>query len=213
MKNKIIAQDKIHLDKLIHAEIAVEGYACNLNHIDVSKITDLQELFDSSNFNGDISQWDVSNVTNMYGVFARSKFNGNISKWNVSKVTTMDSLFFNSKFDGDISNWDVSNVTHMACLFERSKFNGDISGWDVSNVANMFCMFSKSEFTGDLSKWKPYSLHELDSAFHNAKCPIPFWGCAQNNKQVVTALNGYYLAMELDEELKTNGVLEKRIKV
>jgi len=36
---------------------------------DVSAITDMSWLFDSSNFNADISNWDTSSVTNMYHMF------------------------------------------------------------------------------------------------------------------------------------------------
>jgi surface protein len=36
-------------------------------------------MFDSSYFNGDISNWDVSNVTNMGGMFYKSMFTGDIS--------------------------------------------------------------------------------------------------------------------------------------
>jgi surface protein len=38
-------------------------------------------MFDNSQFNGDISSWDVSNVTDMGGMFGDSKFDGDISKW------------------------------------------------------------------------------------------------------------------------------------
>jgi surface protein len=67
----------------------------------------MSNMFFSSKFNGDISQWNVSNVTNMDRTFVKSQFNGDISKWDVSKVEGMVGMFKNSKFNGDISNWTV----------------------------------------------------------------------------------------------------------
>ena len=83
----------------------------------VSEITDMSELFcsyvvliidgvvsqpNTSQFNGDISQWDVSNVTNMESMFEGSQFNGDISH---------------------ISQWNVYNVTNAWGMFRCSKFN------------------------------------------------------------------------------------------
>jgi surface protein len=36
-------------------------------------------MFRDTLFNKDISRWDVSNVTNMQGMFEHSQFNGDIS--------------------------------------------------------------------------------------------------------------------------------------
>ena len=89
----LFPKSKTALKKMINEEIKKHGYNADLNHIDVSKITDLSGLFMKSKFNGDISKWDVSNVTNMFAMFCKSEFDGDISDWDVSNVTNMGSMF------------------------------------------------------------------------------------------------------------------------
>ena len=125
----LFPKSKEELEEIIESEIDKNGNECSLNHIDVSKITDMADLFFGSKFNGDISDWDVSNVTNMA------------------------EMFYNSKFNGDISDWDVSNVTNMSEMFRRSIFNGDISNWDVSSVEDMDEMFYGSPLKNNPPKW------------------------------------------------------------
>ena len=77
------------LIELINELIEERGNDANLNDIDTSEITDMNSLFDRSEFNGDISNWNVSNVKDMFCMFYRSEFtgeNGDISKWNVSNA-------------------------------------------------------------------------------------------------------------------------------
>ena len=116
---KYCPETKEELKNIIKQRIKEKGNEVDLNDIDVSKITDMSNLFNGTNFNGDISEWDVSNVTDMQGMFYGCK-----------------------AFNQDISNWDVSNVKNMCGMFWRcDKFNQDISNWDVSNVINMNSIF------------------------------------------------------------------------
>ena len=116
---KYFPQTKEELQDIILQRIKEEGNEVDLNDIDVSKITDMSELFERTDFNGDISNWDVSNVTSMeYMFFVCKSFNQDISSWDVSNVTNMEGMFCECKsFNKDISTWDVSNVKSMDGIF------------------------------------------------------------------------------------------------
>ena len=162
--------DRRSLKKLIIDFIEYFGYKCNLNWIDVSNITNMDNLFEDSEFTGDISQWDVSNVTTMDMIFCGSKFNGDISNWDVSNVKNMGGMFFyNSVFNGDISKWNTSSATDMSYLFNKTTFNGDISNWNVSNVLKMERMFQESEFNNDISKWDVSNVIDMSWMFYKSK--------------------------------------------
>ena len=77
------------LSKIIELCMSLYGNECDLNWIDVSKVKEMNYLFEYSDFNGDISRWDVSNVTDMRGMFKNSNFNSDISSWDVSHVLYM----------------------------------------------------------------------------------------------------------------------------
>jgi hypothetical protein len=149
----IKARDTEHLKDLISREIWKSGVSCSLNHIDVSNVDDMKDLFRYVTFNGDVSQWDVSNVKDMSSMFYSSQFNGDIGKWDVSNVKDMKFMFLGSQFNGDISQWNISNVTQMTCMFFASQFNRDLSQWDVSKVESLNYMFCHSQFQGDLRSW------------------------------------------------------------
>ncbi|GFS26140.1 surface protein [Elysia marginata] len=153
------------IKEIVRSEIKRLGNGADLNHIDVSCVTNMKNLFRSSKFDGDVSKWDVSNVTDMAEMFSMTPFNGDVSKWDVSSVHNMSLMFESCDFDGDLSKWDVSNVTNMADMFRISYFKGDISKWDVSNVTNMYNMFNSSRFNGDISKWDVSNVTNMAGMF------------------------------------------------
>lgn len=161
--------NKKELKELIDRLIEERGPNCDLNDIDVSRVTDMSELFRESNFRGDISKWDVSNVKDMSKMFLASYFNGDISKWNVSNVRYMSEMFRLSSFNGDISKWNVRNVIDMSYMFASSNFDRDISKWDVSNVHDMAYMFEGSVFTGYISKWDVHNVRNMEHMFSYSK--------------------------------------------
>ena len=71
---KYYPKTKKELESLIRERVSNEGANCDLNDIDVSKLTSLNAVFYNVKFNGDISLWDVRNVTDMDQMFCYSDF-------------------------------------------------------------------------------------------------------------------------------------------
>lgn len=135
--------------------------AFNLNWLDISNVTMLDQLFNVGTFNRqyifwDVSDWDTSHVTSMVGTFNGCKDICDLSKWDTSKVTSMVNMFYDcSTFNGNISNWNVSKVTRFDSMFYGcSSFNQDISNWDISSAENLSYMFYNCrKFNQPIQKW------------------------------------------------------------
>ncbi|WP_293651892.1 BspA family leucine-rich repeat surface protein, partial [uncultured Campylobacter sp.] len=155
-----------------------------LSEIDISKVSDLSELFKDSkrsDFSG-IEDWDVSHITNMSYMFAGAEnFNSDISSWDVSHVTNMSGMFAGAtNFNQPLNNWDVSSVTDMSGMFlGNESFNQFLNDWDVSNVKNIRGMFfMATSFNQPLASWK-ISIDEnekkADAFTGSAQNPLPRW--------------------------------------
>ena len=155
-------------NELVHiiADIKQQLYknkvnAFNLNWLDISNVTMLDQLFNVSTFNRqyifwDVSDWDTSHVTSMVGTFNGCKDICDLSKWDTSKVTSMVNMFYGcTTFNCNISNWDVSKVTRFDSMFYGcSSFNQDISNWDISSAENLSYMFYNCrKFNQPIQKW------------------------------------------------------------
>lgn len=135
--------------------------AFNLNWLDISNVTMLDQLFNVGTFNRqyifwDVSDWDTSHVTSMVGTFNGCKDICDLSKWDTSKVTSMVNMFYEcSTFNSNISNWNVSKVARFDSMFYGcSSFNQDISNWDISSAENLSYMFYNCrKFNQPIQKW------------------------------------------------------------
>lgn len=96
-----IKANDLNVGLIVKDEVKRLGRKANLNHIDVSEVTDMSALFHKLDFDGDIYLWDVGNVIDMSGMFANSTFDGDISHWNVSKVKNHDQCFDGSPLEHD----------------------------------------------------------------------------------------------------------------
>ena len=118
------------IKQIVKAELDRLGHDADLNHIDVSEVTDMNNLFNCEyddlgstykDLNPDISKWNVSNVKNMTAMFWKCEnFNQDLSRWDVRNVETMNAMFYKCEnFNQDLSSWNVKSVTGIYKIFHN----------------------------------------------------------------------------------------------
>jgi hypothetical protein len=73
MPQKTIIATEKNVHAFVFSEIQQNGNNADLNHIDVSGVTDMTSLFFRSEFYGDISKWNTAHVKHIERLFYRSK--------------------------------------------------------------------------------------------------------------------------------------------
>lgn len=132
LQGKIVATDTNDLKSLINKITLLEGFNSNLNIIDVSHISDMESLFENSQFNGDISEWNVSSVRNMSRMFANSLFNGDISKWRISANVFIRDMFKNSNLaqSNRIPDWYLRTIYATERIYNDTIFSRSYLTYD-----------------------------------------------------------------------------------
>ena len=141
----------------------------DLSKLDVSQITNMDSIFEHSNYSGDISKWDVSNVTSMFKMFAfNRKFNSPLNNWNTSNVVCTENMFWNAiSFDQNISSWNLENAVICNYMFDKAEsfINKYNSGEDLSY------------YTDDIKEWFNFNrdkMNEIDIKKHMEKRLMTF---------------------------------------
>ena len=149
---------------------------------DVSKVTDMSELFCASgcvtnnnpaaaSFYADLSKWDTGRVTTMQSMFrGAAAFDANIGGWNTASVTTMENMFREAvTFNQILALWNTALVTSTAGMFTNAEvFDQDIDTWDVSKVQTMNSMFMFADaFNHNLPSWDTSSVMDVTNMFYS----------------------------------------------
>ncbi len=152
------------MKKMFEMTSSLVDHGGNIGNWDVSTIENMEEVFDSSNFNENISTWNVSAVKDFSSMFFRNtSFNQNLDSWNTSAGEVFSAMFQDATaFNGAIGSWNTEQARSLSTMFNGATvFNQDISAWDVKNVGNINSAFNgATAFDQDLGSWDISSLVE-----------------------------------------------------
>lgn len=168
--NVITPKSNSELRNIILTEVEKNGPNVDLNYIDVSEITDMNNMFKDIDFYGDISEWDMSHVLYANEMFSKcTSFCCDLSKWNLSSLIEGARMFYACRFlDCDMSNWGLDELktsTQMFQLCVHMKGKGT-NKWRISKLVNADNMFAKCDaLDTTFESWNTETIEEARSMF------------------------------------------------
>ena len=200
LANESYELDVLCYQELLHRTVEFSSYKLirdlNLNHVDVSSVTNMSRLFSGMILlkRVRINRWDTSSVTDMSFMFEDcisleeidipASNSDHVMTWCVSNVVTMRGMFKGCKnaLLINVKNWDTSNVTDMSFMFagcesvrnlndvERFKTSQTTSEscWNTSKVTNMKAMFFNTAGLNriNLNRWDTSSVTDMSFMFY-----------------------------------------------
>lgn len=127
---------------------------CDLNDLDVSRVTDFSWLFSFMNFQADVSKWNMKNARNLSFMFSNSSLSlDSISSWNTENVIDMSFMFSGSTISGvGVSNWNTKSLVNITGMFNRCSGDfkiSDLLHWDLHRVSMCDELFFNTKITKD----------------------------------------------------------------
>lgn len=166
--NKYKVQDSDELKEIVYSlrkvdkdELPVENNILDLNLLDTSNVTNMENLLSTDSFQMfdfldygiklDVSEWDTSNVININNIF--------------KSIRSGDNLKLIHNFDETIKKWDLSNVEYAEGAFENTKFN--VFEKSLPKLYYLPNMFSRAE--GNFVNLKLRDAVDISSVFSRSK--------------------------------------------
>lgn len=140
----------------------------SLNDLDISQVTNINNMFAYSKFNQPLDKWDTSKIISMHSIFLESEFNQDLN-WDLSSLKSPSNMFKWSKMQWDISKVKLSSWTVLSNIFASSDYNNpSLNNLDVSMLTNMSNIFATSTYNQPLDKWNPQSAINMSWMFKNS---------------------------------------------
>lgn len=148
-----------------------------LENVDTSNITSMRGMFERTTgiTTVNLNHFNLSQITQMNELFYYSKIKSlDLSNANTSKVTTINGMFYGSSIESlNVQGWNISNVTDMAHMFNyaQNAIELDLSGLNTSKVTTLENTFSNmTKLTKlNLSGWNTSSIKATLNMFNGTK--------------------------------------------
>ena len=157
-----------------------DGLVMNISY--QSSVRYMNNMFQGSGFDQDISEWNIDKSTVVANMFDECPIRKEYQPKDHLPIDvhatndTINDLVNTYLYDSGrvklnsglppINSWDVSEVTDMSYLFlGRDLFNENISRWNTANVTNMSAMFKRCNKFNRSLPWMTANVTDMSSMF------------------------------------------------